>query len=244
MIIGCECVADRVGRYVDRSYINIVEVINAAPMGWAADKLVRCQRFGGCGGMWRDVDDGPMQCGIPFKTKENPKGLYTALEVHDMFKVLVSALCIPRGAHCRLTGVSSCSTGMSHGAVLSLGERTDVSCLFTASCSSASMTPSTSSRCAIRRMRSPRRSRPCSRTRSRRSGLPISRVLHSLSISVQQAQRVHCRTPSETCARSWRMRFGAARGGRAVGSSGGWRSPGCRRPSCSRRCSGIQCVRQ
>jgi hypothetical protein len=47
--------------------VDIVhDVVNTVSMHWAADRL----------------------CGIPLKTKENPRGLYTVHEVYDMFTTL------------------------------------------------------------------------------------------------------------------------------------------------------------
>ncbi|KAJ7340010.1 heme peroxidase, partial [Mycena albidolilacea] len=55
---------------VPGNYIDIVKsVINATSVHWAADVL----------------------CGIPLKTKENPKGLYTEEEVYEMFTALVNS---------------------------------------------------------------------------------------------------------------------------------------------------------
>ena len=73
---------------VPGTYIDIVNVINATSVHWAADRMVRfsllqfifasesnCQFF---------------QCGLPLKTKENPSGIYTEQEIYDMFATLVS----------------------------------------------------------------------------------------------------------------------------------------------------------
>jgi hypothetical protein len=35
-----------------------------------------------------------LQCGIPLKTAENPRALFTELEVYEMFKTLVSGVCV------------------------------------------------------------------------------------------------------------------------------------------------------
>ncbi|TFK63858.1 heme peroxidase [Pluteus cervinus] len=52
---------------VSGNYVDIVtDVINATSVHWAADRL----------------------CGIPLKTKENPRGLYTVQEVYNMFALI------------------------------------------------------------------------------------------------------------------------------------------------------------
>jgi len=51
---------------VPGTYIDIVNVINATSVHWAADRM----------------------CGLPLKTKQNPSGLYTEQEIYDMFSTL------------------------------------------------------------------------------------------------------------------------------------------------------------
>jgi len=52
---------------VPGTYVDIVnDVINATSVHWAADRM----------------------CGLPLKTKENPRGLFTEQEIYDMFSTL------------------------------------------------------------------------------------------------------------------------------------------------------------
>ncbi|TFK63860.1 heme peroxidase [Pluteus cervinus] len=80
---------------VSGNYVDIVtDVINATSVHWAADRL----------------------CGIPLKTKENPKGLYTVQEVYDMFALIfqLTFLAIGDNEH----GFSLRTTAIQIGGVL------------------------------------------------------------------------------------------------------------------------------
>lgn len=65
-------------------YVDIVEVIKTVHTHWAADILVMS------GPLSTDFPSSPTrQCGIPLKTKDNPRAKYTVNEVFDMFGDLV-----------------------------------------------------------------------------------------------------------------------------------------------------------
>lgn len=70
---------------VPGTYVDIVrDVINIVSVHWAADRLV-----GHVDQESRTEMTFSQQCGLPLKTKDNPRGLYTEQEVYDMFSTLV-----------------------------------------------------------------------------------------------------------------------------------------------------------
>ena len=70
------------------TYIDIVNVINATSVHWAADRMARLPLLQFIFASKSDCQN--FQCGLPLKTKQNPSGLYTEQEIYDMFSILVS----------------------------------------------------------------------------------------------------------------------------------------------------------
>ena len=73
---------------VPGTYIDIVNVINATSVHWAADRMVRFPLLQFI--FVSKSDCKVFQCGLPLKTEQNPSGLYTEQEIYDMFSILVS----------------------------------------------------------------------------------------------------------------------------------------------------------
>ena len=71
---------------VPGTYIDIVNVINATSVHWAADRMVRFS----FATIFFSHQKSDSQCGLPLKTKQNPSGLYTEQEIYDMFSTLMS----------------------------------------------------------------------------------------------------------------------------------------------------------